>query len=74
MKVLLYGIIAEKAGAASIEVEAGDTTALRAALNEKIDGLNSISYSLAIDRVLTHNKKQLNGNEEVAALPPFAGG
>lgn len=74
MKVLLFGMIAEKAGAEALECAAPDSAALKKVLEERIDGLSKMSYAIAIDRVIVHDNRELAGNEEVAVLPPFAGG
>lgn len=74
MKVLLFGMIAEKAGAEFLECAAPDSMALKHLLEERIDGLANMSYAIAIDRVIVRGNKVLNGSEEVALLPPFAGG
>lgn len=74
MKVLLFGMIAEKAGAA--EVEASGTTAhgLLRELESRIPGLDRMSYALAVDRRVVKGDVPLTGKEELALLPPFAGG
>lgn len=74
MKVLLFGMIAEKAGAEALECSAPDSATLQSILEERIAGLSSMSYAIAIDRVIVKEKRALVGNEEVAVLPPFAGG
>jgi sulfur-carrier protein len=74
MTVLLFGMIAEKAGTEALECLAPDTLALKQILERRIDGLSKMSYAMAIDRVIVHGKVPLTGNEEIALLPPFAGG
>lgn len=74
MEILLFGLIAEKAGTDRLSVSAPDTRALRQALEGRIEGLSSLSYALAVDRKITHGNMELNGSEEIALLPPFAGG
>lgn len=74
MKVLLFGMIAEKAGGAEVEVSATSTATVRRALEERIDGLGVLSYALAVDRRIVKEDMPLTGNEEIALLPPFAGG
>ena len=36
--------------------------------------LNDLSYSIAVDRSIVHGEMELSGDEEIAVLPPFAGG
>ena len=74
MKVLLFGMIAEKAGAAEIKLSAASTHALKRALEQRIPGLAAMSYGLSVDRRLVHADIPLMGAEEIALLPPFAGG
>ena len=74
MKVLLFGTIAEKAGAAAVEVSATSTAAVRRSLEERIEGLASLSYAMAVDRRIVKEDVLLTGSEEIALLPPFAGG
>jgi molybdopterin converting factor small subunit len=74
MKVLLFGSIAEKAQADILEVHAAGTQALRKLLAERIPGLDRMSFALAVDRVIVHDDRPLTGSEEIALLPPFAGG
>ncbi|MBK7945846.1 MAG: MoaD/ThiS family protein [Flavobacteriales bacterium] len=74
MQVLLFGMIAERAGADCIDLNAADTTELRSMLTERINGLESLSYAIAVDRVIINKDMPLTGSEEIAVLPPFAGG
>ena len=74
MRVLLFGIVAEKAGTDVVESFADTAGALRAELEQRIPGLDRMSYALAIDRRISKQDQALNGHEEVAVLPPFAGG
>lgn len=74
MKVMLFGMLAEKAGSTSVEVEASSMATLRMALRDRIHGLDSMSYAIAVDRRIVKEDIPLSGNEEVAVLPPFAGG
>ena len=74
MEVLLFGLIAEKAGADSIQVDAPSLDQLRAQLVERVEGLTQMSYAIAVDRRVVQGDMLLTGTEEVAVLPPFAGG
>ncbi len=74
MKVLLFGMIAEKANASEMIISAPTTHALKRELESRISGLDRLSYALAVDRVITHDDRPLTGSEEIALLPPFAGG
>ena len=74
MNVLLFGMIAEKAGADQLGVEASSTGELRRSLAAYISGLDQLSYAIAVDRRIVHQDVPLTGSEEIAVLPPFAGG
>lgn len=74
MEVLLFGMIAEKAGASKLDAMAASTAELRRSLEERIEGLRDMSYALAVDRRIVNGDLPLTGSEEIALLPPFAGG
>lgn len=74
MRVILFGIIAEKAGQEVIELRAESLHALRQLLIDRIPGMDSMSYAIAVDRVISNSDLPLRGDEEIAVLPPFAGG
>lgn len=74
MQVLLFGMIAEKAGTPSVDVHATSVDELKAALMARIPGLDQLSYALAVDRRIVRDDMPLTGSEEIAVLPPFAGG
>ncbi len=70
----LFGMLAEKAGAETMRVQAADTDGLRRALESHIAGLKGLSYAIAVNRQIIGKNEPLQGGEEVALLPPFAGG
>lgn len=74
MNVLLFGSIAEKAGSAQLEIEASSTGELDRMLRDRIEGIRELAFSIAVDRKIEHRDRALKGSEEVAILPPFAGG
>lgn len=74
MEVKLFGIIAEKAGAEVITLRATTVLGLKDAAEERIEGLAALSYAIAVDRRIVNGDAPLAGNEEVALMPPFAGG
>lgn len=74
MQVLLFGSIAEKAGSALLQVEASSVTMLRLELVQRIPELRSMRYAIAVDRMVITDDRELTGTEEIAVLPPFAGG
>lgn len=74
MEVLLFGSIAEKAGTDRVQVEARTTNELIRSIKERIPDLEHMRYALAVDRRIVKDDRPLSGNEELALLPPFAGG
>jgi molybdopterin converting factor small subunit len=74
MNVLLFGIIAEKAGREHLTITAADTRELRSRLAEEMPFLAALSYAIAVDRRVLKEDRVLSGREEIALLPPFAGG
>lgn len=74
MRVLLFGMIAGRAGTDCLELVAADTAELKALLAARVEGLNELSYALAVNRVIVSGEVSLSGDEEIAVLPPFAGG
>ncbi|MBK9193471.1 MAG: hypothetical protein IPO17_00480 [Flavobacteriales bacterium] len=55
-------------------MSASSTTALKHQLETRIPDLDKLSYALAVDRVIVNDDRPLIGTEEIALLPPFAGG
>lgn len=74
MEILLFGSIAEKAGDATLRIEASTVDELRAALTARIPELANMRYAIAVDRQVITTDRALTGAEEIAVLPPFAGG
>ncbi|MBL7953069.1 MAG: MoaD/ThiS family protein [Flavobacteriales bacterium] len=74
MEVLLFGMIAEKAGSPTLQVDADSLEALRTQLVERIPALRGMRYAIAVDRQVVTTDHALTGTEEIAVLPPFAGG
>jgi molybdopterin converting factor small subunit len=74
MEVLLFGMLAERAGTARIEVKAGSIAELRRSVAEHIPDLHRLDHVIAVDRVIVQDDRALTGREEIAVLPPFAGG
>jgi molybdopterin converting factor small subunit len=74
MYVLLFGSIAEKVGADRLHLDASSLAELRALLAERIPELPTLSHAIAVDRIIVHGDRPLTGSEEIAVLPPFAGG
>lgn len=74
MDILLFGIIAEKAGAGSLSMEVRSIQELKQELITRIPDMRTLSYTIAVDRIAVYDDIVLTGTEEIAVLPPFAGG
>lgn len=74
-KIKAFGLLAEKLQASEFEFPYHqDTEQLLNALKESHPELQSSKFSLAVDKNLVQENTGLNGNEEIALLPPFSGG
>lgn len=71
-----FGMIAESTGAEKAEFEfAGNTVSeLRNALENAFKELGGISYQIAVNQKLASAEIELSEQDEIAVLPPFAGG
>ena len=79
IKVLYFGMFEEKAGTSSeafeIEQETIPVSGFEEYLLKKHPEFNGLSYSIAVNQQINTNKEmQLSENDEIAILPPFAGG
>lgn len=74
-RIKAFGMLAEKLPDSEFEFPYfQDTEELLAGLIEEYPQLKSLKFSLAVDKELVQQKHHLNGNEEIALLPPFSGG
>lgn len=68
-------MLAEKLPASEFEFPFQENSeALLKALKIEYPQLESLNFSLAVDKQIIQGKILLNGNEEIALLPPFSGG
>lgn len=75
MQVLLFASLAEAVGLRSLEVEAPGTVAeLVALLNSRWPQLAGQTYRVAVDQCYATAELALQGDEEVALIPPVSGG
>ncbi len=75
IKVLFFGVLAERAGCSErIYNDITDTNSLEMKVAEEIEGLKEYSYIISVNREMTLENTALNDGDEVAFLPPFAGG
>ncbi|PIC01957.1 MoaD/ThiS family protein [Caulobacter sp. X] len=77
-RVLLFGRLADRAGWRDRLIEAGDLSALRAALAAEdadlAEALAGPGVQVAVDKVLVRGETALAAGAEVAFLPPMSGG
>lgn len=71
-----YGMLADHTGCAAecIEDYSGTAGALLNQLEHKYPGLKAMSFQMAHGSSVITELESLQGNEELALLPPFAGG
>ena len=50
------------------------TNVLMKQLHEKYTGLQNVSFAIAVNKSITTTEINLNNNDIIALLPPFAGG
>jgi len=75
IKVLFFGSISEASGRTEefVELE-GNLDELTGLIKEKYPSLIEIRHSLAVNQEIMTGDARLNDGDEVAFLPPFAGG
>jgi len=75
MKVFFFGSLAEVTGHAELDPgSVNNSSDLNSMLCERFPKLREHSYRLAVNRRLTEGNVSLDAQDEVAFLPPFAGG
>ena len=75
VKVLLFGVLAEKAGTSNLELEdIEDLDALKEHVMNKFPDFRHLSFQASLNRNLAKGNEKLSDGDEVALLPPFAGG
>lgn len=74
-EILFFGILAEVAGTDSVSMEdQPDLDHLKKAVLQKFPNIDSYRYRISVNKVLTDENCTLNDGDEIAFLPPFAGG
>ncbi len=77
MKIIVkaFGIISEIIGIKDLELKnVKDTNTMTNILNEKYPKLGQYYYILSVNNKLINDYCTLSNNDEVALIPPFAGG
>ncbi|MCA1757362.1 MAG: MoaD/ThiS family protein [Bacteroidales bacterium] len=76
IKVLFFGVLADETGNDTIEIKyEGSLEGFRRTMEERFPSISRYSYRLSVNRVLEPgNTVLLKDGDEVAFMPPFAGG
>ena len=77
IKLKYFGIVAETIGKQEESVNVNENieiSKLQALLEEKYHQLDKINYKIAVNRSIGNENILLKEDDEVAILPPFAGG
>ena len=76
LNVKYFGMIAEWAGAENSQLDFSGTSVaeLRSQIEKLVPGLNSASYQIAVNHVIATDEAVITLGDEIAILPPFAGG
>jgi len=75
VNVLFFGILADISNREKLEVKnVTDSGILIAMLNKKFPGIGKTGYIVARNQKVIKDNVELNDGDEVALLPPFAGG
>ena len=75
IEVLLFGVLAEKAGESKITIEKmKDIESLKEYMFTKFPDFKNLTFQISVNQSLIHENMPLKDGDEVAFLPPFAGG
>jgi molybdopterin converting factor small subunit len=75
VKVLLFGILAEEAGRNEIELDSVSSLEdLRKHMLAQYPSFADNKFNISVNKTLTRGNKKLSDGDEIALLPPFAGG
>lgn len=75
VEVLFFGVLAEKAGTNNINIEgAADLESLEKQVLEKYPFFRDFTYRISVNRLIVNGNEKLKDGDELAFMPPFAGG
>ena len=78
LKIKYFGMLAEAVGSQEMEFHIETPQISIAELNEMIlqkhPELKSMSFKIAVNQDIVNNNLIITENDEIALLPPFAGG
>ena len=75
MKILVFGMLVEDIGNDEVEIEvSADTKSLKEILLNRYPALKTRQFMIAVNQQKINGNIALNPNDEIALIPPFAGG
>ncbi|MFH2095065.1 MAG: MoaD/ThiS family protein [Bacteroidota bacterium] len=75
IRVLFFGKLADISGNDLLELKnISSTGKLKAYLHGQYPGMEQIPYQMAVNKIIEKNEVIFSDGDEVALLPPFAGG
>ena len=76
LKLKYFGMVAEAIGKESETIGFSITTVedLNTSLKNRYPDLDKLNYNFAVNQTMAEIDEELKENDEIALLPPFAGG
>lgn len=75
IKVLFFGSVSEITGVSSLELEKiVDIDHLKSWLAEKYPAIEKVKYQISVNKSIVRQNVTFSEGDEIALLPPFAGG
>ena len=76
VKVTYLGMLVNQTGKSEENISLSDNklSSLDAALKQKYPILNELPYNIVVNHEVAPSHSELQFNDEIALLPPFAGG
>ena len=75
IKILFFGILTDITGKEEMHLaDVKSTNELINKLHAVYPGMNNLTYRIAVNREMVVDNTELKDGDEVALLPPFAGG
>jgi len=75
MKILVFGMLVEDIGSAELTMEVPvDSNKLKEELLDRFPSLITRQFMIAVNKQKINENVTLKANDEIALIPPFAGG
>src|SRR5437764_13803616 len=74
VRVRLFAVLRDRAGASEIELELPDGAVVRDALARMAPLIEGVPSVMAVNHEYAHPETELHGGDEVALIPPVSGG